>query len=87
MARRCGMIGLVLAAGVAWPAVAGGPDASADPSSPPPLVLQPPPPLADIPPPKDAPPPCLPALPCGTRLYGASQKNGTLGVTEPVLHW
>jgi len=31
--------------------------------------------------------PCLPALPCGTRLFGAVEKNGAIGVQVPALRW
>jgi hypothetical protein len=87
MAWRGVTIGVLMAIALAAPAVAGGPDPSADPSATsPPLILRPPP-LAIDPPPERSPPPCLPALPCGTHLYGASQKNGTVGVMVPVMHW
>lgn len=30
---------------------------------------------------------CLPALPCGSRLYGAARKNGAIELQVPALHW
>jgi hypothetical protein len=30
---------------------------------------------------------CAPALPCGTRLYGAIRKNGAIELQVPALHW
>jgi len=80
MPWRRATIGFALAIGLAGPAGAGGPDPSVD-LTPNPSVL------SRQPPPEPAPGPCLPALPCGTRLYGASQKNGIVGVIVPVLHW
>ncbi len=30
---------------------------------------------------------CLPALPCGTRLLGASGRNGAVEIQLPALRW
>ena len=30
---------------------------------------------------------CLPAVPCGTRLFGTVEKNGAIGVQVPALRW
>ncbi|HVC53406.1 MAG TPA: hypothetical protein VND87_15415 [Stellaceae bacterium] len=30
---------------------------------------------------------CLPALPCGTHLYGAVEKNGAVAIEVPALRW
>lgn len=30
---------------------------------------------------------CLPALPCGTHLYGAVQRNGAVAIEVPALRW
>jgi hypothetical protein len=30
---------------------------------------------------------CIPALPCGTQLYGAVRKNGAVELQAPVWRW
>lgn len=78
---------VVLAAAV--PALAGQSEPSVDFSAslPPPadrgrpMIYVPP----DVGPPQTA--GCLPALPCGTHLYGAVQKNGAVAVEVPALRW
>ena len=48
-------------------------------------------PLLPAPPPASAAPElserCLPALPCGTRLFGTVQRNGAVEVRVPALRW
>jgi hypothetical protein len=48
-------------------------------------------PAIAMPPPAAAPlperPSCPPALPCGTRLYGAIGKNGAVELKVPALSW
>ena len=38
-----------------------------------------------VPPPES--PRCLPALPCGTQLYGAVERNGAVELRVPALKW
>ena len=67
------------------PALAGERDPWALPTPPAergkPMIVTPP-----APPPPDA-AYCLPGLPCGTRLYGAVERNGAVEVTIPALRW
>jgi hypothetical protein len=85
---------IVLAMMVAWPAGAGQSGSAVDLSGPPaglprpadsgkPAVSLTPPPNAG----RDEAERCLPALPCGTLLFGEVRKNGAVELRVPALRW
>ena len=83
------MIALIAAIAAASPALAAESGADPDlwaPQSPPvergkPMIVMPP----AMPEPDAS--HCLPVLPCGTRLYGAVEKNGAVELKVPALRW
>jgi hypothetical protein len=91
--RAAAALAFAAAAAAVTPAVAGQPISAIDLSDaaaalPPPAntgkpaIVLPPPGLA-YPEPKA----CLPALPCGTRLFGAIRKNGAVELQVPAWRW
>lgn len=80
---------LLIAIGIASPALAGQSAPTADLTSSLPPRADTGKPAIGLPPAELAPEPdsCVPALPCGTRLLGEIRKDGAVEVQVPALRW